>query len=406
MMALRRIALPLVVGALALLAAATAPAAYPGTNGVVAFTSTQDGGARHVFVTSPRGIVDLTGTSSGVAETEPAFSPDGREIAFTRGAPGLRNTQVFVMSASGGGRTQLTKTPTGNSDPTWSPDGTRLAFVSNRDGGQPNIFVMRSDGTGVRQITHDSTGKSDLAWSPAGGLLAFVDVPAGGGDREIYSIRTDGRGLRDLSNDPLNYDLQPAWSPDGSRIAYTGAGHPHESVGADLWIMNADGSGQEELHHEGNGYSDGGFPAWSPDGTTIAFAANNGSGYLHLWSVPAAGGQDIELVANRVQGGNPNDEEVDWQPNPSGPIPRSVIKRMRIDRHKGTVTFTFRATGPATGYRCALRAGEHRAVFKSCRSPRRYTHLGHGRYVFAVVASGPGEPYRTAATRRFAIQRR
>ncbi|MCO5316312.1 MAG: hypothetical protein M9938_09160 [Solirubrobacterales bacterium] len=72
----------------------------------------------------------------------------------------------------------------------------------------------------MRQITHSATGKSDLAWSPAGGRIIYTGVPAGGGDREIYSVRIDGNGLRDLSNDPLNWDVQPAWSPDGSRIVY------------------------------------------------------------------------------------------------------------------------------------------------------------------------------------------
>jgi Tol biopolymer transport system component len=142
------IATLLSAGALALPGAAAA--AYPGANGELAFTSTQDGGARHIFVDSAADIVDLTGASSSASELQPKFSPDGREILFTRYAPpGLSNSQVFVMSANGTQRTQLTNTPTGNSDATWSPDGTEIAFVSARDSEGPNIFTMRSDGTGV-----------------------------------------------------------------------------------------------------------------------------------------------------------------------------------------------------------------------------------------------------------------
>jgi Tol biopolymer transport system component len=302
-------------GAVALIGAASAPAAYPGGNGKLLFTSTQDGGSRHIFVTNGvGGITDLSGVHSAAEETQPEFSPNGARIAFTRGAQGSLNTQVVVMSANGANRVALTHTPNGNGDPTWSPDGQHIAFVSDRAGVPGDIYVMNADGTHVRRLTHDAWAESDLAWSPSG-RIAFVRVRPGGGDRDIWSIKPDGTGLVDLTRDSTNAEVQPDWSPNGKQIVYSGPFHPTGSVGSDLWIMNANGTNQHPLQHESNGYSDGSFPAWSPNGQTIAFVANNGTGHPGVWKVPATGGENIQVVDNNG-GGNPLDQEVDWQPVP------------------------------------------------------------------------------------------
>ena len=87
-------------------------AAYRGANGDAAFTSIQDGGARHMFLNTAVGITDLTGASSQATETQPHFSPDGREIAFTRSAQVLPAGELFVMSAAApAGVPKLTNTP-------------------------------------------------------------------------------------------------------------------------------------------------------------------------------------------------------------------------------------------------------------------------------------------------------
>jgi Tol biopolymer transport system component len=130
------------LGAVSLIGAAPAPAAYPGANGELVFTSTQDGGARHIFVTNGAGgIRDLTGVHASTQETQPEFSPSGTKIAFTRGVADSMNTQIFVMNANGTNRVALTHTSNGNGDPTWSPDGNHIAFVSDRAGGQGDIYA-------------------------------------------------------------------------------------------------------------------------------------------------------------------------------------------------------------------------------------------------------------------------
>lgn len=302
------------VGTLALIGAAPAPAAYPGGNGKLLFTSTMDGGVRHIFIKSTTGLKDLTGVNSSAAETQPQFSPNGQRIVFTRLTNGLPNDEIFVMNANGTGRTALTHTSTGNTNATWSPDGKRIAFVSQRARVAGDIYVMNANGTNVHRVTNDNWSESDLNWSPTG-RIAFTRVPPGGGDRDIWSITPSGTGLMNLTNDSSHDEDQPNYSPDGKKIVYAGPGHPTGSVGGDLWIMSANGAYSHPLQHESNGYSDGNYPAWSPNGQMIAFVANNGTGHPGVWKVPATGGQNVEVVDNNAHG-NSLDQEVDWQPIP------------------------------------------------------------------------------------------
>jgi Tol biopolymer transport system component len=392
----------LLLSAVVLAIPGTALAAYPGTNGPVAFTSTEDGGARHIFVTSSGGISDLTGASATAwTQVQPRFSPDGREILFTNYGPGLPNTEIWVMGADGQQPTALTATGTGNSDATWSPDGRQIAFVSVRNNDGPNIYVMNTDGTGLHEITHDATGKSELAWSPTGNVIAFVRSPVGGGDREIYSIGVNGSGLTDLSNDPTSDDIEPAWSPAGTQIVYSGPRQPNESVGGDLWVMNADGSGKRALVHENNSYSDGAYPAWSPDGSTIAFTGDNGSGYYHVWSVAAAGGSNSDLVANKLADSNPDDQDTDWGRMPASAAPRTELTKLIV--RKRSVSLGLTASGPATGYRCRLRGPGQHGGFRTCRPAAAYAGLKAGRYTLSAVAVAPDEPY-TSVQRSFQVR--
>jgi TolB protein len=289
---------------LSALACPSAGAAFPGKNGELVFTSVQDG-PRHILETSGSGVLDLTGASSHVAETQPAFSPNGKRIAFTR------SHEIWVMSASGHNPTRLTKAKSVNGDPAWSPDGKRIAFVSNRRS-KYDVWVMHRDGTHAKRLTHNSAIESELVWSPTGKAIAFQRAPASGGaSPAVYSMKPDGSHVRLLASSAV----EPDYSPDGSMIVYSGPYHPSPpgSEGPDLWTMRSNGANKAPLIHEGSSfYSDGSYPTWSPDGSTIAFAANNGTGYLHVFEVPAAGGTSTPVVTNN-DNGNPLDQELDWQ---------------------------------------------------------------------------------------------
>jgi Tol biopolymer transport system component len=147
---------------------------------------------------------------------------------------GLRN---LTRKLEGGGRPGHGPA----SDPAWSPDGKTIAFVRlNASLGDP-IYVVNSDGSGLRNLTPKPVGAyADPAWSPDGRKLAFVSDRDG--NSEVYVMNANGKGQRNLTRNPA-FDADPAWSPDGRKIAF--ASKRDGSYG--VYVMNADGSGQQRL---------------------------------------------------------------------------------------------------------------------------------------------------------------
>jgi TolB protein len=256
------------------------------------------------------------GSRPGDVQT-PAWSPDGRKLAFVSGRDG--NAEIYVMSSDGSAQENLTRNPANDSHPTWSRDGRRLAFVSRRDG-NAEIYVMNGDGSGLRNLTRTPSDDLDPAWSPDGRAIAFVHkkvlpprVVRGrrihGYRQYLYVVNADGSGLRRLTAPgrfsprwsadgktirygsflvhadgsghrelPTNVPQAGALSPDGQRIAFVKVGHsPSEwrnpnKFGLGLWVMNADGSDARRVAAKATW----GDPAWSPDGRRIAFRRHDG----------------------------------------------------------------------------------------------------------------------------------
>jgi Tol biopolymer transport system component len=243
----------------------------------------------------------------------PAWSPDGRKIAFVSRRDG--NSEIYVINADGSGQENLTQHPARDSHPSWSRDGRKLAFESRRDGNS-EIYVMNADGSGLRNVTRAPSNDLGPAWSPDGGAIAFVKIQgkcagSGPGSRcsnnygtYLYVVNGDGSGLRRLTTQPAylfkhswsadgktirygpylvqadgsgqtevpaNFPSDGAWSPDGKRIAFvvidTSPGDHTDDAKAGLWVVNADGSNRRQLTR----YAVGSNPVWSPDGRRIAF---------------------------------------------------------------------------------------------------------------------------------------
>jgi Tol biopolymer transport system component len=202
----------------------------------------------------------------------------------------LGQYDVYVMNTNGSGLRPLTTNLADDWWPTWSPDGMKVAFQSNRNltpGGnvsQLDIYVVSADGTGETRLTTDTTNEAQPAWSPDGAKIAFVSDRDS--SNEVYVMNADGTGVTRLTADPLA-DEQPTWSPDGTKIAFVS----NRDGNPDVWVMNADGG--NPLNLTNNAATDVG-PAWSPDGTRIAFhSARPGNFAIFVMNADGTGVQQL-----------------------------------------------------------------------------------------------------------------
>jgi len=312
--------------ALSLTAAATlaggATAAIPGTNGRIVFVSDRDApgpNGREIYTANADGSDPKRLTSNAVADTDPAYSPDGTRIAFTRA------NDIWVMNADGTGQAPITGAEGPDSQPAWSPDGRSIAYVSNQNtpGGNTTgfeLFVTDANGSDTpRRVTDTPNNVSSRApaWSPGGDRIAYESNADG--TYEIYTIDADATasfGTRRSANELGQNYQNPSWSPDGSRLAYErGAGTMPDETTKEIWTMRADGSDPVRLTT--NGVNDA-QPAYSPDGTRIAYeTVEDGNREVHLRSATARGGS-TNLSGTPAA----TDEQPDWGwGGPPGPPP-------------------------------------------------------------------------------------
>jgi serine/threonine protein kinase/Tol biopolymer transport system component len=194
------------------------------------------------------------------------------QVVFASTRSGI--PQLYLVNADGTDLKQLTIMERGACQPSWSPDGLQLVFISPCLGradffetiyNESSLYTINADGSGLKQLTAAPGSDFEPAWSPDGTRIAFTSVR--GGFRQIYSLDVETLDVTLLTNTTSAIESsQASWSPDGTKIAYM-----VRRVGAyQIWSMNENGQEAIQLAHSGQELWDY-LPNWSPDGRTVIF---------------------------------------------------------------------------------------------------------------------------------------
>lgn len=208
-----------------------------------------------------RKVSSLGNPAARITDLAPAWSPDGRHIAYT--SIDGSSHDIWVVQADGAYPIKLTANGAENGHPAWSPDGRKIVFESDKDGTR-DIWIMNADGTQQVKVLSSSGVDNNPKFSPTGDQIVFSRTQGGGSTLMIVNV--SGTGLRTLTtgNDD---NWEPSW---GSRGILFSSNRGPNSDRWKIWMVQPDGSNLRKV-----GDTTGHDPIWLPDGR-IAFAANGG----------------------------------------------------------------------------------------------------------------------------------
>lgn len=242
---------------------------------------------------SPAAYKIVPFTSNLGSESQPAFSPEGNQIAFAWKEEGSRYQHVFVKLIGSETPLQLTSEEADDYSPVYSPDGSSIAFLrdSAKDRG---IYVAPVIGGPARKVyTPQGTiewNRGALSWSPDGKELTFPDGKSVTAPSSVYTLDLGTLDAGPISSPPKFWDgdYNPAFSPDGSKIAFV---RSTEGYVRDIYVMSSTGGDPKQITFDQRQVSS---LAWSADSSNIVFSSDRG-GKFSLWRIPAKGGDPERL---------------------------------------------------------------------------------------------------------------
>jgi len=252
----------------------------------LAFTSNRDGErlagtiqdrtVKEIYISDYDGQSQQRVTVGRTLNAFPAWSPDGRSLAYVSWRRGQPN--IFVSHIYDGTLDELTKNAAENYLPAWSPDGTRIAFSSTRDGNS-EIYVANRDGSNVRRLTNNPAIDTTPTWSPNGNEIAFVSDRSG--SPQIYIMSSDGLGAVQRITAESWAD-KPTWSSAPfNEIAF----ESRTGTRLDIKILDVATRQIKQLtFSEGSNES----PAFSPNGRHLAFMSDR-TGKFQIWTMTRDG---------------------------------------------------------------------------------------------------------------------
>lgn len=236
----------------------------------IVFSSNRNGNWE-IYIMNPDGSQQVRLTNHRAADFNPVFSPTGEEILFVSERSGERD--LYIMRADGGGERPVFRTASAyRDDPAWSPDGKKIAYMQlDREAKQTIVYTARADGTSVTRIVEmEKADGEEPVWSPDGTEIAFVVVDEiHWASRQIRFANLKTRKQGTLLPDDVPRMYQPAWSPANNKIAFVWLRPAQRSI----FMVNRDGSGLQQI-------VDGlvSAPAWSPSGDELVYSQGTGNG--------------------------------------------------------------------------------------------------------------------------------
>ncbi|MBY9074436.1 hypothetical protein K1X13_06360 [Nocardioides sp. WL0053] len=244
----------------------------PGVNGRIAFvaeSTTRCSSCYDIFTVRPDGT-GLRQLTRSAFVGDPAWSPGGRRLLFTRVRPGgSHRTDIWVMGSAGRNKKRLISHRASDYSPAWAPSGRRFVFTSGR-GDMTQLYVYSFETRRVRRLLDPTKWRAagSPAWSPDRRRIAFIGNRAGDPEvdwPDLFTVRPDGTGLRRLTETPDRFEDAPDWAPSGRRLVYARArGFDAGCTGP--FIIRRDGTGAHRVPGACGYWS----PTWSPDGRRIA----------------------------------------------------------------------------------------------------------------------------------------